>query len=192
MQERERIQPASRAELRQWLRQHHVDSPGVWVVHPKVRSGIAGPGYEDLAEEALCFGWIDSVVHPVPAPGLTSQYISPRKAGSIWARTNRVRLERLFAAGLMEPAGIAVVDRAKADGSWTLLDDVEDHVIAPDLADAFAAVPGSRRKFEELSETVQERALYWIYSMKRPATRAAHIAEVVEAAGRGTYPSALG
>lgn len=192
VQDRERIQPASRAELRRWLQRHHADSPGVWVLRPKVRSDIPGPTYEELVEEALCFGWIDSVVRPVPEPGLTSQYISPRKPGSIWAKTNKARLERLFADGRMAPAGIAVVERAKADGSWTLLDDVEGHVIAPDLAAAFTATPGSREQFEALSVSVQERALYWIYSVKRPATRAAHIAEVVEAASRGTYPPALG
>jgi len=192
MQDRESIQPRSRAELRRWLQRHHADSAGVWVVHPKVRSGIDGPTYNDIVEEALCFGWIDSVVHPMDAPGLTSQYLSPRKADSIWAKTNKARIARLIESGAMTPAGAAVIERAKADGSWTLLDDVEAHVIAPDLAAAFKAHPGSRKKFEALPASVQERALYWCYSVKRPATRAHHIAAVVEAALAGTYPPVLG
>lgn len=192
MQARESIQPHSRKDWRAWLERHHADAQGVWVVHPKVRSDIPGPSYEDIVEEALCFGWIDSVVRPVDAAGLTSKYLSPRRAGSIWAKSNKQRVEQLLRTGLMAAPGRAVIERAQADGSWSLLEEVEGHVIAPDLAAAFQSKPGSRAHFEAQAVNRQERALYWIYSAKRPLTRSARITSVVDAAARGTHPSALG
>ena len=178
------VRPASRAEWRAWLASHHADSPGVWVEYPKVHSELRGPTYDDLVEEALCFGWIDSVVRKTGVDGLKCMHVSPRQPGSIWAKTNKARLRRLEAAGLMTPAGAAVVQRAKADGSWTLLDDVEAEVIAEDLDMAFTGARGSRRRFDALSSSRRQQLLYWIYSAKRPATRAARIEAVVH----GTAP----
>lgn len=182
--DREVLRPKSRAAWRAWLVKHHAASEGVWVEYPKVRSGLSGPTYDELVEEALCFGWIDSVVRKVPVPGIKCLHMSPRKPGSIWAKTNKVRLARLEATGLMTPAGEHVVARAKRDGSWMLLDDVEAEMIADDLAAAFRRVRGSRKRFDALSPSMRQQLLYWIYSAKRPETRAAHIESVV----RGDTP----
>ena len=106
------------------------------------RAGSGGPriSYEESVEQALCFGWVDSKGRSLDAER-TMLWFAPRKRGSGWARTNKERIERLAAAGLMAPAGHAVIDAAKADGSWTLLDDVENLVVPDDLAAAFAAHP---------------------------------------------------
>ena len=190
--DREVLRPTSRAAWRRWLAQHHTDSPGVWVEYPKVHSGLRGPTYDDLVEEALCFGWIDSVVRKTGVDGLKCMHVSPRQPGSIWAKTNKVRLQRLEEAGALTEAGLAVIERAKADGSWTLLDDVEGHVIAEDLATALAEHPKAREHLLGWPKSVLDRSLYWCYSAKRPATRAERIAIVAAAAARNEPPPQIG
>lgn len=182
MRDSDSIRPRNRAVLRTWLERHHDSSTGVWVDYPKVRSGIAGLTYEEIVEEALCFGWIDSVVRKLDEPGRKSLRLTPRKAGSIWAKSNRERVERLIASGQMTPAGQRIVDAARQDGSWQLLVDVEAHVIAPDLDAALARHRGARRAFEAYPKSQIEQLLYWCYSAKRPETRAQRVQEVARAA----------
>jgi len=179
-----RLTPASREEWRAWLAAHHQDSKGARVVVAKKRSGVAGPTYEEAVEEALCFGWIDSRMHPLDGDRFEQRF-SPRRAGSIWSRSNKERVERLVEAGLMTPAGLAKIDAAQADGSWELLDRVEALEVPEDLAEALAAVPGAPEGFAALAPSAQKQYLYWVLSAKRRGTRAARVAAVV-AAARGS------
>ena len=133
----ERIHPETRAEWRAWLAANHDRPDGVWVILWNRHAGRPAPSYDDAVEEALCFGWIDSVVHKLDADR-RMQWYSPRRKGSGWSRPNKIRLERVEAAGLMTPAGRRVLDAAKADGSWTRHDEVEDRIVPDDLAAAFA------------------------------------------------------
>ena len=116
------------------------------------------------------------------------QLLTPRKPRSIWARSNKERVERLIAAGLMTPAGLAVIERAKADGSWTTLDDVEALIIPEDLAVALCEVPGAAEGFSALGASARKMALYWIAEAKRPETRAKRIEQTVTAAAEGRPP----
>jgi len=116
------------------------------------------------------------------------QLFTPRNPGGTWARTNKARVERLLAAGLMRPAGLAAVEAAKADGSWMLLDEVEALLVPEDLAAALHAHPAAERGFDALPEPQKKQALYWIRSAKRPATRAKRVSETVEAAAEGHPP----
>ena len=128
-----------RATWRSWLEVNHATARGAWLV--TWRRGH-GPvlAYEEAVEEALCFGWVDSTAGRVD-DRRSKLYFAPRKPGSGWAATNKARVERLLAAGLMAPAGIAAVERAKADGSWTSLDAIELGIIPDDLVAALAAHP---------------------------------------------------
>ena len=112
-------------------------------------------------------------------------WFTDRKKGSGWARPNKRRIKELEAAGLMTDAGRRVVDEARADGSWTLLDDVEDLVVPPDLAAAFDAVPGSREQWEAFPRSAKRGILEWIVQAKTAPTRAKRIAAAAEGAGRG-------
>lgn len=180
-----RLAPASRAEWRAWLAAHHQDSNGARVVVAKKRSGVPGPTYEEAVEEALCFGWIDSRMHPLDADRFEQRF-SPRRAGSIWSRSNKERVGRLLRAGLMAPAGLAKIEAAKADGSWEILDRVEALEVPEDLAKALAAVPGAPEGFAAMAPSAQKQYLYWVLSARRPQTRAARVAAVVaEAQGSG-------
>jgi uncharacterized protein YdeI (YjbR/CyaY-like superfamily) len=183
----ERFHPGSRAEWRAWLAEHHDRSDAVWLVLWRPRSGRAGLTYDEAVEEALCFGWIDG-----KAAGLdderTMLRFSPRKRGSGWARSNKRRVERLLAEGLMTGAGLALIEEAKRDGSWVKLDAVEDLVVPDDLAAALAAHPGARDRWDGLPRSVRRAALLRIVEAKRPETRAKWVAETARRTARGERP----
>lgn len=176
---KELVAPGSRAEWRSWLDSRPERTEGVWLAFPKESSDVPGPSYEDLVEEALCFGWIDGQAASGDAD-LTMQWYSPRRKGGIWARSNKERVERLESAGLMTDRGRAVINRAKADGSWNRYDDVEALVVHQDLADALDATPGARQAFEALAVSRKKERLWRVYEAKRPETRERRIAETVQ------------
>ncbi len=175
------IDPPDRAAWRAWLAANHTRPTGVWVVMDRRGANPNAVGYEAAVEEALCFGWIDSKVVKLDA-GRTLQWFSPRRPRGTWARTNKERVERLMAAGLMTPAGLAVIEDAKRDGTWSLLDDVEDHVVPDDLAAAFAASPPARENWDAFSRSARRAILVWIVQAQRPETRAARVAETARRA----------
>lgn len=171
-----RVHVETAAQWRAWLVEHHATETGCWAVWWKRATGRPAPDYEDLVREALTVGWIDSTSKGVDDER-TMMWFSPRRAGSGWSRPNKQRLELLYAAGRMLPAGEAVVDRAHADGSWTLLDDVEDLVVPDDLAAALDEL-GARSTWDALAPGVRKEALTWLVTAKRAATRETRVAAV--------------
>ncbi|MHC1558108.1 YdeI/OmpD-associated family protein [Actinomycetospora sp. C-140] len=186
----EQVHPEDVDAWRAWLAEHHDRGTGVWLVTWKPRTGRATVGYEESVEQALCFGWIDSTTRSLDDER-TAMWFSPRRRGSGWARSNKQRIERLEGAGLMAPPGRALIDAAKADGSWTLLDDVEDLVVPPDLAAAFAGHPGSREHWDAFSRSKRRAMLVWLVEAKKATTRAARIEKIAARAATGeiAYPT---
>lgn len=180
----ELIHVETRAEWRAWLAANHERPDGVWLVWWKSSTGKAAPSYDDAVEEALCFGWIDSTKRSLDEDR-SMQWYSPRRRGSGWSRPNKVRLERIAAAGSMAPAGQRVLDAAVADGSWTLFDEVEDRIVPDDLEAAFAAHPGSRERWDTFTASQQKQALGWIVTAKRPATRQQRVDRTAALAAEG-------
>jgi len=182
LEDRPIVEPATRADWRAWLAERHATERGAWVVYRKRKH--AGPDdidYEAIVLEALCFGWIDSTSGRVDEER-TRLYVAPRKLGSIWAATNKARLERLEAEGLVAPAGRAVVDQAKADGSWTTLDAAEAGTEPPDLVEALARDDLARAHWDAFPASTRKMAIGWISVAKRPQTRAARVEAVVVSA----------
>jgi len=181
------VGPFDRAGWRSWLVANHATSSGVHLVSWRTGSGRTSVPYADAVEEALCVGWIDSVGGKLDEErGL--QWFSPRRSKSGWARSNKERVERLIAAGQMLPAGLAAIDEAKRNGTWTLLDDVENLVVPDDLAAALAAHPPAREHWDAFSRSPRRAILEWIAQAKRPETRARRIAEAAENAARNERP----
>ena len=174
-------QPASRAEWRQWLAEHHASAPGVWLVYGKKASGQPSVRYAEAVEEALCFGWIDSLPRKLDAD--RSQLLfTPRQPQSGWSRVNKERLVRLEAAGLLLPAGLAAIARAKANGAWESLDAAEAGRVPEDLATALAANEVAGANFAAFSLSARKMILTWVLGAKLPTTRAGRVAEVVRMA----------
>ena len=163
------------AELRAWLRANHATAPGLWLIGYRPSSGKPAIDYDDAVHEALCWGWIDSVVKPVDAQRTASLY-TPRKPGSGWSRSNKVRIAALMRSGRMQPAGQAKIDQAKRDGSWTLLDSVEALSVPADLKKALGAA--GMKKFDALTVGRKKEHLLALVTAKKPETRAARIANI--------------
>jgi uncharacterized protein YdeI (YjbR/CyaY-like superfamily) len=177
------VHPATRAEWRAWLEANHATSPGIELVQWRPETGRARIAYDEIVEEALCFGWVDSTVRVLDDERSTL-LVTPRKPGSTWARSNKERVRRLIAEGRMTDAGLRPVEAAKADGSWTFLDDVDAMVVPDDLAAALDADPRARRHFDAFPPSAKKQILYWVKTAKRPETRRRRIAEAVDAASR--------
>src|SRR5918995_4601422 len=171
----DRVHAANRSVWRSWLETHGESSTAVWLVYFKKGSGQPSITWDEAVEEALCFGWIDSKAKPIDELRYR-QYFSPRKPTSVWSKVNKARLDRLIADDLMREPGLRAIETAKANGSWSALDDVEALVIPDDLAVAFAESPGAREAFDRLSSTNRRNILQWIATAKRPQTRAKRIA----------------
>lgn len=173
----------SRSEWRQWLAEHHDKAPNVWLIRYKKSAGKPTLSYADAVQEALCFGWIDSLPRKLDDER-TMLYFAPRKPGSGWSRVNKTHIAHMQAAGHMMPAGLAKIEAAKADGSWTMLDTIENLEIPDDLAAAFAEYPPAADHFEAFPRSVKRGILEWIMQAKRATTRAKRIQETAQLAQR--------
>ena len=115
MNEGEAVHVSSRAEIRSWFTEYHDFDEGIWFVFTKGKARTVE--YDDVVEEAICFGWVDSKSRSYDDTR-TSLYVAPRRPGSKWSDSNVGRVERMTAAGLMQAAGLAAVEAAKAAGNW--------------------------------------------------------------------------
>jgi uncharacterized protein YdeI (YjbR/CyaY-like superfamily) len=186
--DRPHVSPRSRKEWRAWLQKHHTSSTAVWLLFPKKHTGLAAPSYNDAVEEALCFGWIDGLVNPVDA-AYYKQLFTPRKAKSGWAQSNKTRVARLIEQGLMTSAGLAAIETANANGSWTTLDHAEALKVSPELQRALNANAAAKKRWPAFTDGQRKQFLYWLAMAKREETRAKRIATIVEMAARGMTPA---
>ena len=176
--------PADLAAWRAWLAAYHDTARGVWVAYWRKTSGRDTVAYEDLVEEAICFGWIDSTVNILDDErGL--QLMTPRKPKSGWTRLNRQRVAALEAHGRMTDAGRQAVEVAKANGWWTIYDAVEDLLEPDDLADALDASPTARTAWDGFPSSARKQMLWWVASAAKPETRTSRIARIVSEAVHG-------
>jgi uncharacterized protein YdeI (YjbR/CyaY-like superfamily) len=178
------VQPEDRAAWRAWLEANHATERSVWLVTWRTRSGRKGLEYEAAIEEALCFGWVDGTAGTVDEDR-GKLYFAQRKPRSVWAATNKARVERLIASGRMQPAGLAAIDRAKADGSWSVLDGPERLEVPVDLRDALAARPPAAEQFAAFPPSARKLMLSWVATAVRPETRASRIEQIAVKAARG-------
>ncbi|MGB3616483.1 MAG: YdeI/OmpD-associated family protein [Catalinimonas sp.] len=177
------VHPLTRAAWRAWLAEHHARDGGVWLIRYKKEVDRPMVDYDAAVEEALCFGWVDSLPRTLDEER-TMLYFAPRKPGSNWSRLNKDRIARLEVAGRLHPAGRAKVTEARRDGSWTALDDVERGVVPDDLATALAAHEGAAAHWEAFPPSVRRGILEWIQNAKRATTRAKRVEETARLAQR--------
>lgn len=189
MEEVPELLVADAAAWREWLASNHAASAGVRLVLAK--KGCTEPTrltYDDALPEALCYGWIDGQLTRRDDATYRIRF-TPRRARSSWSRRNVESAERLIAQGLMQPAGLAEVERAKADGRWQGAYSGSASLEVPDdLRDALAASPRAQRMWEVLTRTNKFAVVYRVQEAKRPETRARRIKQYVEMLSRGESP----
>lgn len=169
------------AAWRQWLEANHQGQQGVWLIIYKKESGIHSVYYPEAVDEALCFGWVDSLGNKRDEQSYY-QYFSPRKPKSNWSGVNKAKVERLLAAGKMMPAGMEMVELAKRTGTWTALEEVENGVVPADLEAALALQPQALAHWQAFPPSAKRGILQWLSAAKQAATRERRIVEIVNKA----------
>lgn len=162
-----------------WLLSNHNKSSGVNLIFYKLEMNIPTMRWEEAVKVALCFGWIDSTVKSLGG-GKRRQYFCPRKPRSVWSALNKKYIEELMAANLMHESGLAKIEAAKKDGSWTALDNVENGVIPEDLQKAFDQNPKAFENYENFAKGYRKSYLYWLSQAKRDETRQNRIKQILK------------
>jgi uncharacterized protein YdeI (YjbR/CyaY-like superfamily) len=179
----EQVHPETAEAWREWLLRHHDDSDGVWLVSWRSGSGRPAMTYEEAVLEAVAFGWIDSQAKTIDEQR-SAMWYSPRRAGSPWSGSNKLRVARLEADGRMTDAGRRQVEIAKSDGTWTILDDAEALIVPDDLAAALDEYH-VRDAWDALTPSARRAALTKLALAKRAETRARHIERTAAELGAG-------
>jgi uncharacterized protein YdeI (YjbR/CyaY-like superfamily) len=170
---------ASVEEWEAWLEENHDSSDGVWLKLAKKGSGIESVDNDEALDVALCFGWINARRESLDDDYYLQRY-TPRRVRSKWSRINVDKVAELTAAGRMRPAGLAEVERAKADGRWDAAYEPPSRMRVPDdLERELAARPRAREVFESLDSANRYAILYGLDDAKRPETRARRLAKFV-------------
>ncbi len=180
-----RLELGDREAWTAWLEHNHGDAAGVWLLLAKQGAPRATVTQLEAIEVALCFGWIDGQLGRVDEHFYRVRF-TPRRAGSAWSRINRDRALALIEAGLMRAAGLAEVERARADGRWEAAYEPQSKIAVPDdFRAALDANPAAATFFETLTGARRYAFLYRIGAVRRPQTRAAKITQYVELLAQG-------
>ena len=179
--------PKHRQEWREWLKDNHEKEQSVWLIYYKKKSNIPTIIYSEAVDEALCFGWIDSKSKPLDEEKFM-QFFSRRKEKSVWSKVNKEKVDRLIGEGLMSKAGYEIIETAKKNGSWTILDEAEALIIPDDLEKSFDNRSNARQYFLGLSRSDKRNILQWLVLAKRQETRLKRITEIVELADINQKP----
>ncbi len=170
---------ATSADFDRWLAKHHAKGGVVWIKYAKKTSGEVSITWTEAVDVALCYGWIDGQSKSIDAR-YHLQRFTPRRPTSVWSKLNRERVARLVAAGRMQPAGLAEVERAKADGRWdAAYDSPKTATVPADLAAALARSATAKTAFAKLDASRRYAVLHRLQLAKQPETRARQIARVV-------------
>ena len=168
-------------QWRAWLHRNHNASRGVWLVVWKKHTGKPALEYSDTVDEALAYGWIDSRTNRLDDERAT-RWFCPRNPTSPWSRINRAKIARLVDEGRLQPAGQALVDAARANGAWTIGDEIEDLVIPDDLAVALQSNPLAEAHFTRFPASAKKNILWWIKSARTTPTRTRRVSTTVDRA----------
>lgn len=169
----------TRAEWRNWLAKNHDKSAGVWLVFYKKHTGKPTLDYDDVVEEALCFGWIDSIIRRLDEDRYARK-LTPRKADSQWSESNKQRVKKLLRKGLITEVGSCRIEEAKKSGRWA--ESARPQIpeeMPTELKQALAKSKKARSHFEKLTKNYQKHYIGWIATAKREGTRERRAAEAI-------------
>ena len=174
--------PKDRKAWRSWLQKNYDKSKGIWLIYYK--SGKSKPRlpYSEMVEEALCFGWIDSLPRKLDDERSMLMF-TPRKPKSVWSDVNKVRIDQLIQNGLMTEAGLGKINAAKLDGSWNTLNASNyaalTNELPKDVLLAFKGKKAALANYKAFAPSIRKQFMYWIESAKTPETRAKRLVQTV-------------
>jgi len=165
-------------EWRTWLASNYNQKEGIHLIFYKIEHKNESMRWEEAVRVALCYGWIDSTVKSL-GDGKRRQYFCSRKPKSVWSKVNKDHIKELIASKEMHASGLATINAAKENGSWTLLDDVENGVVPEDLQKAFNKNKKALKNFKGFTRGQRKSYLYYLNQAKREETRQKRIAEII-------------
>lgn len=174
-----------REQWRKWLTEHHAGKTGVWLIFYKKETCKPTIGYEDAVEEALCFGWIDSIIKKIDETRYVRKF-TPRKDKSRWSALNRKRASKMIKEGRMTDVGLAKIKTAKKAGLWE--EDGRPRIsfdIPPELAKALAQNKKAKENFDKLAPSYRRQYIGWIATAKRAETKKRRIEEAIASLEKG-------
>jgi uncharacterized protein YdeI (YjbR/CyaY-like superfamily) len=182
---------ANAIDLRDWLEANHAWAPELFVGGWRKDAGRTGVTWQEIVDEALCYGWIDSIRRSLPG-GAWSQRLTPRRSGSNWSAANVANVARLTAAGRMRPAGIAAFEARRAERTGVYSYERRREARLTDEEEAtFRAADTAWRWFSDRSPSYRTAAVWWVVSARRPETRERRLRDLIEQSAAGLTPKAL-
>jgi uncharacterized protein YdeI (YjbR/CyaY-like superfamily) len=169
----------TRQQWRAWLAKNHGSSPGIWLVRHKQHTGVKAMGYEDLVREALCFGWVDSLIKRLDDDTFAIK-VTPRKPASKWSAINRRRWNQLKADGLLAAPGVAAAPTENSYAPKPAIPELPSYI-----AKAFKTNVKAWQHFQALAPTYRRNFVVWIHIAKRPETRERRIRESIKLLSAG-------
>ncbi|MBD3287960.1 hypothetical protein GF337_04080 [candidate division KSB1 bacterium] len=170
----------TRNEWRNWLSEHHDKVPEVWLVFYKKETGQPSIDYGASVEEALCFGWVDSLIKKIDDAKYARKY-TPRNDDSVWSESNKKRVAKMIDQGKMTESGQVKIDVAKKNGMWNKKIQRPEipSEVPPELADALEENRVAKSFFNELAPTYQKQFIMWISTAKRAETKIKRVRESI-------------
>lgn len=189
------IHPKTRGQWRKWLERNHSTSPGIWLTYYRKETGKRKFSTADAVEEALCFGWIDSLSRKLDEERTLLKF-TPRKPKGVWSKLNKQRIEKLIDQKLMTAAGLRKIEEARENGSWNSLDSSDFHTennsLPDDLRKALGKNKRAMKNFLAFPPSYRKRFLFWIDSARTPLTKAARIQQTLLMAAANKKPGVTG
>ena len=175
-----KINIKDRAEWRAWLSANHSKEAEVWLIYYKKETGKASIEYEASVEEALCFGWVDSIIKKLDKTKYARKF-TPRKVKSKWSAKNKKRVEKLIKEGLMTEYGMQKMEAAKHNGNWDkpVRKPELTFEMPPEFSEALTKNKTAKENFAKLAATYQKQYIGWIEVAKRQETRERRIRESI-------------
>ncbi|MBT2235313.1 YdeI family protein [Nonomuraea sp. NEAU-A123] len=180
--------PSTTADWRAWLARNCQSEKEIWLVIYHKDSGMPSMRYHEAIEHALCYGWIDSQARKGDANSSLLRF-TPRNPRSTWSRVNRQRAAKMTELGLMTGHGQALIDLARAKGTWQVLPDTD--AVPDDLQELLDRDEAARRNFQNFPPSSKRLILEWVAKAKRPDTRQRRISQTVSLAAvniRANHP----
>lgn len=179
--EKETLEVKNRLEWKDWLSENHNRVSEIWLVYYRKETGYPSISYQDSLDEALCFGWVDSIIKKLDQTKYARKF-TPRRDNSKWSLVNKRRVEKLMAEGLMTEHGLKKVEAARSSGSWENPGTRPgmDFQMPPEFSTALKEDPRAGETYYNLAATYQNQYLAWICLAKQPETRKKRISESIK------------